>query len=331
MVRIRQRWSVVLLGQLLLVVLGVGFVACKKDSPGAGGDKSSEASGGAPGAGDLALLPADSEVVFGMNLGQMQQSALWKQFVEPKLANAKSQRMMSEFKARCGADPMKMVSSFTFGAKDFSGDKPSVVAVAHGLDKAKILDCIEKSKADIAKDGGEVTRDGDVVLFKGERGEPAALQFINDSTAVLVAGPNASAASVKAVIGGGSSLKSSAPFLDMYKKVKTSDSIWALASGKVMENVPLDLKATAAYGSLNITDGLSVDMRVRFATPDAATQAAAMANAQTKQATQYVDKAEATADGNELHLAVVISGQKLTQLIPMLSMLAGGLPGMGGN
>ncbi len=51
MVRIRQRWSIVLLG----LVLGMGFVACKKDSPGSAGDKSSEASGGAPGAGDLAL------------------------------------------------------------------------------------------------------------------------------------------------------------------------------------------------------------------------------------------------------------------------------------
>ncbi len=266
-----------------------------------------------------------------MNLGQMQQSALWKQFVEPKLASGKGQHMMDEFKTKCGADPLKMVSSITFGAKDFSGDKPSMVAVAHGLDKAKILDCLEKNKADITKDGGEMTRDGDVVLFKDKHGEPAALQFTSDSTAVLVAGPSGTAAGVKAVIGGGSSLKSSAPFLDMYKKVKTGDSIWGLASGKVMESIPLDLKATAAYGSINITDGLAVDMRVRFATPDAATQAATMTNAQTKQATQYLDKAEATAEGNELHLAVAISGQKLQQLVPMLSMFAGGLPGMGGN
>lgn len=59
MVRIRQRWGIVLLG----LVLGVGFVACKKDSSGGPADKSSEASGGAPGAGDLALLPADSEEI----------------------------------------------------------------------------------------------------------------------------------------------------------------------------------------------------------------------------------------------------------------------------
>lgn len=322
MVRIRQRWSLVLLG----LILGVGFVACKKDGTAGSGDKPSEASGGGSG-GDLALLPAESEVVFGMNLGQMQQSALWKQLVEPKLATAEGRPMMDEFKAKCGIDPMKMVSSITLGMQGLP-DKPSAVAVVHGLDKAKLLDCLDKQKDEIAKDGGQVTRDGDVVLFKSDRSEPVAAQFTNDSTAVVVVGPNASAAGVKAVLGGASSLKSSAPFLEMYKKVKTGDSIWGLASGKVLERIPFGLAITAAYGSLNVTDGLAVDTRVRFDKPEAATQAAEMANAQTKQFTpQYLDKAEATADGNELHMSVAISGQKLPQLLPMLTMAVAAMRG----
>jgi hypothetical protein len=327
MVRIRQRWSLVLLG----LVLGVGFVACKKDGAAGSGDKSSEAIGGGPG-GDLALLPAESEVVFGMNLGQMQQSPLWKQFVEPKLAVAERRQMLDEFKAKCGVDPMKMLSSITVGIRGFA-DKPSAVAVGHGLDKAKLLDCFDKNKAEIAKNGGpEVTRDGDVVLFKDDRGESAAVQFINDSTAVMVAGPNASAAAVKAVVaGGGSSLKSSAPFLEMYKKVKTGDSVWGLASGKVLERIPFGLAINAAYGSVNVTDSLVVDTRVRFDKPEAATQAAEMANAQTKQFTpQYLEKAEATAEGNELHMSVTVSGQKLPELIPLIQMAAGAMR-MGGN
>jgi hypothetical protein len=281
MVRTRQRWGIVILG----IVVGVGLVACKKEGSGSSGDQASEASG-ASGGGDLALLPADSEVVFGINFGQMQQSAMWKQFVEPKLAAGRGQKMMSEFQAKCGADPLKLVSSITVGGKDMSGDKPSLVVVGHGADKAKILDCLDKNKDDMAKDGNQVTRDGDVVLFKGAHGETGALAFANDSTAVFVAGVNGTAAGVKAVISGSSSLKTSAPFLDMYKKVKTSDSVWGLASGKVMENMPLDLKANAAYGSINVTDGLAVDARVRFDKPEAAKQAADMANAQVKQAAQ---------------------------------------------
>jgi hypothetical protein len=324
MVRIRQRWSLVLLG----LVLGVGFAACKKDGTAGSGDKSSEASGGGP-AGDLALLPAESEVVFGMNLGQMQQSALWKQYAEPRLAERRP--MMDEFKAKCGVDPIKMISSVTAGLRGFP-DNPSGVAVVHGLDKAKLLDCLDKHKDELAKDGGQVTRDGDVVLFKSDRGEPVAAQFTNDSTAVVVVGPNASAAAVKAVVGGGSSLKSSAPFLEMYKKVKTGDSIWGLASGKVLDRMPLGLKIAAAYGSINVTDSLAVDTRVQFDKPEAATQAAEMANAQAKQFTpQYVDKAEATADGNELHVSVVVSGQKLPGLVPIIMMAVAAMRGMGGN
>ena len=326
MVRIRQRWILVLLG----LVLGMGFVACKKDGTAGSGDKSSEASGGGPG-GDLALLPADSEVVFGMNLGQMQQSALWKQFVEPRLATAEGHQMLDEIKAKCGVDPLKMVSSITVGARGMPDD-PSGVAVVHGLDKAKLLDCLDKHKDELAARGDTVTRDGDVVVLKGDRGQPAAVQFTSDSTAVVVVSPNASAAAVKAVVGGSSSLKSSAPFLEMYKKVKTGDSIWGLASGKVLDRMPLGLKITAAYGSINVTDGLAIDTRVRFDKPEAAAQAAEMANAQTKQFTpQYVDKAEATADGPELHMSVAISGQKLPGLIPILMMVAAGLRGMGGN
>jgi hypothetical protein len=324
MVRIRQRWSMVLVG-LVAVGFGMGLGACKKDGAGGADDK---ASAGAAGGGDLALLPADSEVVFGVNLGQLQQSGIWKQFVEPKLATGKGQHAMEEFKARCGADPLKMVSSITVGAKDFTSDKPTMVAIGHGVDKAKILDCLEKSKAEITKDGSEMTREGDVVLFKDKRGEPGAMMFTNDSTALLVVGANGTAAGVKAVASGGTSLKSSAPFVDMYKKVKTADSIWGLASGKVMDGLPVEPKPTAAYGSFNVTDGLTLDLRFRFAKPEDATQAATVANAQAKQATQFVDKAEVTAEGNELHAAVTLSGQKLAQLVPMLSMF---MPGMGGN
>jgi hypothetical protein len=324
MVRIRQRWSIVLVG----LVLGLGLVACKKD--GAAGSEDKAGVGGA-GGGDLAMLPGDSDVVFGVNLGQIQQSGLWKQFVEPKLAAGKGQHMMEEFKTKCGADPLKMVSSITVGAKDVTGDKPSMVAIGHGLDKAKILDCLEKNKADITKDGSEMTRDGDVVLFKDKKGDPGALMFTNDSTAVMVVGPNGTAAGVKAVASGGSSLKGSAPFLEMYKKVKTTDSIWGLASGKVMDGFPIEPKPTAAYGSFNVTDGLALDLRFRFAKPEDATQAASMAQTQSAQAKQFFDKAEFVGDGNELHASVTMSSQKLAQLMPMLAMLAGGFPGMGGN
>jgi hypothetical protein len=324
MVRTRHAWLVVTLA-LGLAVLGA---ACKKEgSNSATGDKS-EASGGAASTDDMSLLPADSEVVFGLNLAQLQQSQLWKQFVEPRMQSGETQKKMNEVKARCGWDPMTAMSSLAFGGKDLDGNKPSIVLVMHGLDKTKALDCLDKSKDEITKDGTEMTKDGDVVVIKDKNGDSGAVTFVNNSTAVVAfGGGRGNPAGVKALVSGTGTLKTSASFTEMYKKVKTSDSLWGLASGKVLDKLPV--KATAAYGSLNVTDGLAVDLRVRFEKAEDATQATSMINSQTKQAVQYFDKAEFTADGSEMHGTVVMSNQKLQTMIqqfgPMLGMAIGGM------
>jgi hypothetical protein len=322
MVRTRHAWLVVMLA---LGTTAVG--ACKKEGSNSPTGDKSEASGGAAGADDMSLLPADSEVVFGLNLAQLQQSQLWKQFIEPKMASGETQKKMNEFKARCGWDPMTAMSSIAFGGKDMDG-KPAIVLVAHGLDKSKALDCLDKSKDEITKDGTEMTKDGDVVVIKDKNGDSGALTFVNNSTAVLAfGGGRGTSAGVKALVSGAGTLKTSPTFVEMYKKVKTSDSLWGVAGGKVLDKLPV--KATAAYGSLNVTDGLAVDLRVRFEKAEDATQATSMINSQTKQAAQYFDKAEFTSDGTEMHGVVAMSNQKLQQMIqqfgPMLGMAVGGM------
>jgi hypothetical protein len=319
MVRIRQAW--------LVGMLALGLIAgCKKEAAtSATGDKSAEAPGGAAAVDDLSLLPADSEIVLGINVAQIQQSQLWKQFVEPKLAASEPNRKLTEIKARCGWDPVTATTSVVIGVRGTASDKPQMVMVAHGLDKTKSLDCLDKNKDEFVKDGTQMTRDGDVVLFKNKNGDTAAITFINNSTGLVVAGDNATPAGVKAVAAGGSTLKTSAAFVDMYKKVKTGDSLWGLASGKVLEKAPI--KATAAYGSFNVSDGLALDVRIRFEKPEDATQAASLASGQAKQAAQFVDKAEFTAEGNEVHGSVVMSNQKLQavvqQFAPMINMMMG--------
>jgi hypothetical protein len=325
MVRIRQRSAAALAATL---VLGFGLVAgCKKEEGGAAGGKSGDSSTASSASDDLSLLPADSEVVIGINLKQLQQAPLWKSMIEPKLMTGEAQRRLAEFKTKCNFDPVTAMGSIVVGVKNTQGDKPDGVAVIRGVEKARALDCLDKSKDEMTKNGTEMTKDGDVLLFKGKTGETVAVSFVSGDTAIAVFGANGNAAGVKAVASGASGLKNSASFLEMYKKIKTGESVWVMASGKTLEKVPGG--ATAAYGSLNVTDGLALDLRMRFATPDAATQAVSMANAQAKQAAKYVDKAEFTGDGNELHASVVMSAQKLAELAPMLGMLMGGMGGGG--
>lgn len=329
MVRTRQ-------GCVVALAIGLGLItACKKDDKaGQAADKSAaQPAGGAAspaGSDDLSLLPVDSEVVVGINVAQIQQSALWKQFVEPKLNQGEVQKRMTELKTRCGYDPMAAIKSMSIGAKSGGASKYTLVAVVHGVDKAKSLECLDKSKDEMAKDGTTVTRDGDIVLLENTtQNGRAAITFLSDSTGIMAVGDLGTAAGVKSLLTGASGLKNSPTFVEMYKKVKTTDSMWLLANGKVMEKLPIG--ATAAYGSLNVTDGFALDGRVRLAGPEAATQMATMANGQSKQAAQFVDKAEFTAENNEVHGVVVMSNAKLQMLLqqlgPMLGMFTGGAIG----
>lgn len=341
MVRIRHGSLVIGLGLALALV-----AACKKDdkktdnAAGDKGDKTAEKpsgmgmTGNAANSDDLSLLPLDSELVLGFNLSQVQQSALWKQFAEPKLMTGDTMRKMTEFKAKCAFDPMTAVKSVTVGMKGLGGTTPDGVVVVHGLDKNKLWACLDNMKDEMAKDGTELTRDGDVAIFKNTKnGATFATTFVNDSTLVAVLGEKATAAGVKAAAAGGSTLKSSPPFLDMYSKVNTGDSLWGLMNGnsKVFDKMSsLGVKPKAMFGSINVTDGLSLDLRMRLETPDAAAQLANMSKAQLQQAAKMFDKADVSNDGSDVRFTIVLSNQKLQALIAQFAGLVGAFGGMGG-
>lgn len=327
---------------MLVIALGVGLVsACKKDEKKADpakGDVPAEKGGAAPTAGaaagdDLSLLPLDSELVLGINVAQVQQSSLWKQFVEPKLAQSNdTMAKLAEFKAKCGFDPLASLKSVSLGMKGVGEDKPDGVIVVHGLDKTKSLDCFEKMKDEMTKEGTEYSKSGDVVLLKNTKqgDQTTALTFVNDNTLVAVVGTQATPDGIKAVVGAKSTLKTSPQFVDMYSKVNSGDSLWGLMNGnsKAFDKMgQMGAKPKAMFGSVNVTDGLSLDMRMRFDTPDAATQLATMAQGQLQPAQKMFDKADVKAEGNDVHVTVVLSSAKLTSLIQQF----GGMFGAGGG
>jgi hypothetical protein len=347
MVRIRSIVALSLLafGASGALVLGGCKKEEKKDTPASGEKSGTQAEKpGDPGMGktqaipsggtadDLSLLPVDSEVVMGLNFAQLQQSQLWKQFVEPQLMKGDVQQKLGEFKSKCGFDPMSSIKSISIGMKGVGGDKPDGVVVVHGADKAKSLACLDTMKADAAKEGSEIKRDGDVVMVKAKDGEDVALMFVNDSTAVAVIGSQANPDGVKKAAAGGSALKTSAAFVDMYGKIKTSDSLWLLVNGnsKAFDKAAaMGFKPKAVFGSINVTDGLTLDMRVRL---DSADQAATMANTfrgQAAAAAAMVDKLDITNDGADVKVSVLLSNQKLQNLIKNFgSMLGGAMGGM---
>jgi len=223
------------------------------------------------------------------------------------------------------------MKSMSVGLRGVGGNKPDGAIVIHGVDKSKSWACLDKMQDDMKKDGTEYTKVGDVALFKSKTGETAAATFVSDSTALIVLGDKANADGVKTVAAGDSALKKSPTFVDMYGKINTADSVWFLVNGKVLDKgAAMGVKAKAIFGSVNVTDGLKMDMRMRLETPDAATQLATMAKGQAQQAAKMFDQLDVTSDGSEVKIVVALSSQKLQALIQQVGGMLGALGGMGG-
>lgn len=332
MVRFRKGWLVAVVS---IVGLGFGVAACKKkDSASSSTGEMSPASamgGMKASSDDLALLPADAEVVFGINVAQLQQSALWKEY-GPKLKE-KMTGGLAEVKAACGFDPLDAIKSVSIAMKGMEGGKPDGVVVVRGPSKSKVMGCTGKLKEEAAKNGSEVTVDGDLIVVKDKTGTSTAMTFVDDTTMIGAIGTQATKEGLMAVAKGGSTLKSSSTFMEMYGKIKPSQSLWLLING----NAPalskagnMGVKPKAVFGSINVTDGLALDMRVRLATPEEANQLVTMAKGQTgnPQVKAMFDTLDVAADASDAKISVVMSHQKLQGLIGMVGgMLGGALAG----
>jgi hypothetical protein len=337
MLRTRKGWLVA------VVAFGLGAGACKKDDKKAGpagtaesttttedkpGDKPALALPAAAGD-DLSLLPADSEMVMGLNFAQLQQSALWKQFA-PKLMD-KVSGGLAEFKEACGFDPIVAISSVSLGMKGLDGDNPAGAFVIHGLDKGKVMSCLDKAKVEAAKKGSDLVIDGDVFTVKDEGGQTSAFTFVGNALLGVV-GPTASADAAREAAKGTSALKTSPAFVELYSKINTKESLWLLINGNapfMKDAQQMGFKPKAVYGSVNVTDGLTVDLRVRLGSSDEASQLVNLAKGQTSspQVKQFFDKLDVTGDGADVKVAVAMSSAKLQQVIQLAGGALGGLMG----
>jgi hypothetical protein len=241
---------------------------------------------------------------------------------------------MADFKTACGFDPLEAIKSISAGMKTAGDDKADGIVVVHGPDKGKVMACLPKAKEEAAKKGGDVVIDGDVFTFKGKNDQQMVWTFVNNDTMIGAVGPQASKDALLAAAKGGSALKTSQTFVEMHSKINTKDSLWFLVNG----NAPFMAKASqvgvkpkAVFGSLNVTDGLTLDMRIRLGSADEATQLVAMAKGQTSnpQVKAMFDKLDVSNDGADAKFSLAMSQQKLEAMAGMLGGLLGGMMGGG--
>lgn len=144
-------------------------------------------------------------------------------------------------------------------------------------------------------------------------------------------GPAATKEGVTEAASGKGTLATSPTFTEMYGKINTSDSLWMLMNGnsKAFDKMPMGVKLKALFGSLNVTDGLALDMRARLDSPDKASEMANMGKAQAAQAAKMFDKLDISADGADVHVQIGLSQEKLKALITQFGGMLGGAMGGG--
>lgn len=314
--------AVMTAGLAATIAASLAAGGCKKDGAG-GGSASASASS------DLALLPVGADFVAGLNLKQLQTSGMWTKYVQPQIMKGDTATKLADFKSKCGFDPIASITSVSV-AGSMAGSQ-DVVMVVHGLDKSKVVACVDKEKAEIEKDGTTLTKDGDFFMITKE-GKTAAMTFVNDGTLVVGSGKYGSKASLVDVSAGKTALKTSATFTEMYKKIDTSKSIWFFANGssKAFDQVQgmLSTRPVAVFGSLNVTDGIALDARMRVDSAGKATEMANTFKGQIEGLKQMADKAEMSADGSDVHVSIDMSQQKLQSAMQTFGPMLG-LGGMG--
>jgi len=278
--------------------------------------------------GDLGLLPADSDLVFGVDMARIQHSALWQTFVAPAIANAPG---LHEFETDCGFDPLASLSSVSIGVKGLGdGTTNFGTIVIHGFDKTKVMGCLQ-DKGMAAADKGTITIDGDVVLLAPDagRGPIAGFTFIDNTTALLVFRPDPiTRADVEKAAAGGSGLAASPAFAELLANINTDDPIWLVIAPSSpifpVMNAEIakhaDLQMHALYGSIDITDSIIVQAGFRLASADQVAKLVAEVQPKIDKLVadgtlpQYFDQLDVNADGNDVIVGMAANTLQLVNI-----------------
>ncbi len=304
------------------LALLAGTAACKKDgADGAGG------AGGAAGD-DLNVVPQDSDVVVNIDLAKLRSAGLYKDFGDKVLA--KATKDIAEFKAECGFDPVETLKSVSLGIKMLDQKKARGSIVAHtSAPRDQIKGCLEKSKAKAAEKGTEIKIEGDVAYITSKDGDGfAALTFLGSDGVVLLLNDSAwTKEKVDAALKGGGSIKTNKDFTDMVGGLKKGQTLWFWVNGAAQfakQAEAMGVKGKGFYGSVDVTNDLTMDLRGRMNSAEDAKATAELIKSQGAQAQMFLTKLESRAEGNDVRIDAAVTGSQLKGLASMMGMGAGG-------
>jgi len=274
----------------------------------------------------LGFLPADSEIVFGLDVDSVRRSTLG-----PPLAARLAELGGTEltlFKQTCGFDPMTTVHAITLGIKNVKQATPDGVIVVHGLDRPQLTNCMSRAQS---RDPKVVTIQNGIVEINNRDpnkpdGSKVVFAFVDASTVVGVIGPTANRDRLQTVLASGVPLRSSLSFVELIKLTDLESSLWGVINGasSVFDQVAgLGMRPKAVFGSLTLANGMSIAMRLRLESPAQATQLQQLANGQVGMARSMFEKLDITTDNADVVVAAAMNDQQLTAILSLAGVSLG--------
>jgi hypothetical protein len=265
----------------------------------------------------LGFLPVDSDVVIGIDVRGLRASALWAEY-QPQLARAIGPQL-GEVQRSCGFDPLQAIDSITVGGASKSSE---AVIVVRGLDRDRTVACLERNLIPDTK----VTSDHGMLLLANQSGRRNLVTFADRTTLVLQGSTAPTPESLRAVLQSGVPLRGSPGFVATFERLEPGATLWMVINGKAAffdKFADAAIRPVAIFATLRLGDGFAAKAHMRLATPEAAAQATALAQAQIAQAAAMFDRLEVAADADVMTVTAEMKLDKVRTLIAMLVNLVG--------
>lgn len=294
---------------MMRLAILVAVASCFHDSP-----TSLSNEGGAGTSNDvLAMLPIDSEVVFGVDVAGSRSTQLWTRF-EPRF-HEMVKKDLDEVTAACGFDPITTTARVTGGLKFIEHGRVSGVIVARGV-PAKVLDCV---MTQFGKGGDKAKRDHGVVLYR-DGDQESAWSIVGTDTLVIELDPVATADTMARVIASGSPLRSSPHFLAIFDRLDHSAQTWAVVNGNssIMKDFHDGPRPKTFDGTLKATDRLVLAARFEMAEPADATKFHALISKDLDRASGFMQVHAAKVSGSTVTLDLAMTGDQIENALALL-------------
>ncbi|HVV83126.1 MAG TPA: hypothetical protein VHE35_08595 [Kofleriaceae bacterium] len=281
----------------------------------------------------LAAMPADSELIIGMDFSKLRSSALYKKY-EPMLMSAIGDNL-KKFQDTCGFSPIEKLNGMLIGGKGRELDAGTIFI--RGFDKTAATDCLKKREAQLKAEGkpAQLTIDGDYLEFvEDQPDKPMRALFVDDQTALMVkqgdslAGKDVLTAAAAAKDGDG--LTGSKTFNDLLAKTHTASALWFVIRGDApMLSAAAMVKFKALYGSVDVGAGVSAEIRMWMNGADDAKSTASEFAKQLEQVKSspfgsMLSDVTIKAEGEDVVIRAKLSQQQIEDITKFAGKFGGG-------